>query len=74
MLSKIQYCTDTDGNPTAVIIPIEDWEKLQAQNKKMKTKLRLLTDIRDAVGEVKKARKDGKNLTTLDDFINECRS
>lgn len=74
MLSKIQYCTDDDGNMTSVIVPIDDWRKLQEQNKKLETKLRLLTGIQDAVQEIKKVRKAKKKITTLGEFINESRN
>ena len=74
MPTDIQYCTDSKGNKIAVIIPVEDWENLNARYKLLQDKVRIFTGIQEAVKEVKKARRNGMKLQTLTEFINENRS
>jgi len=71
--TEIQYWVDAKGNKTSVIVPYQDWEKLNNQYKILQKKVRLLGGIQGAVKEVKEARKSGKKLQTLSEFINESR-
>ncbi len=73
MQTEIQYCIDAKGNKISVIIPYQDWEKLNNRDEFLQKKVRLLDGIQDAVKEVKEARKNGKKLQTLSEFINENR-
>ena len=73
MLTEIQYNTDANGNPTSVIVPYQEWKKLNERHAKLKRKVQLLTGLQDAMREVKKARQSGEKLSTLTDFINESR-
>lgn len=73
MLTDIQYCTDAKGNKIAVIVPVEEWKKLNARYKSLQEKMRIFTGIQDAVKEVKTARQNGEKLPTLKEFINESR-
>ncbi len=73
MLTDIQYCTDAKGNKIAVIVPVEEWEKITARYKILQDKMRIFTGIQEAVKEVKTARQNGEELPTLTDFINENR-
>lgn len=73
MLTDIQYCTDAKGNKIAVIVPVEEWKKLNARYESLQEKMRISTGIQDAVKEVKTARQNGEKLPTLKEFINESR-
>lgn len=65
------YLVDTEGNKIAVQIPIEEWELLEKEIKKIQKRNEILQGIKEAVVEVRMARKKGKKLQTFDDFINE---
>lgn len=65
------YLVDTEGNKIAVQIPIAEWNLMEEEMQKLRKKIEVLQGIKDAVLEVKTARKEGKKLQTLDDFLNE---
>ena len=67
-----QFVTDLQGNPLAVQISLSDWEMLQKELADLRRKLEVLQGIRDALLEVHHARKIGRKLQTLKDFLNEC--
>lgn len=74
MASQIQIYTDEKGNKTSVIVPYEDWTKINARLENLQNKLKIFSSIREGIWEVKEARKKGKNLQNLADFIDENRS
>ena len=74
MRNQIQIYTDEKGNKTSVIVPYEDWAKINTRLEILQNKLKIFSSVRDGMQEVKEARKKGKNLQDLSDFINESRS
>ncbi|MGI9035361.1 MAG: hypothetical protein ACR2GD_04905 [Pyrinomonadaceae bacterium] len=74
MSSQIQIYTDEKGNKTSVIVPYEDWAKMNARLEILKNKLKIFSSVRAGITEVKEARETGKKLQDLSDFINESRS
>ena len=74
MSDHIQIYTDEKGNKTSVLIPYEDWIKLNAELRSLQNKLKIFSDIREGMREIKEAKKKGKKLQDLSDFINESRS
>jgi len=74
MPNQIQIYTDEKGNKTSVIVPYEDWAKINARLEILQNKLKIFSSVRDGMQEVKEARKKGKMLQNLSDFINESRS
>ena len=74
MSNQIQIYTDEEGNKTSVIVPYEDWTKINARLENLENKLKIFSSVRDGMREVKEARKKGKKLQDLSDFINESRS
>jgi hypothetical protein len=74
MPSQIQIYTDEHGNKTSVIVPYEDWARINARLKSLQKKLKVFSDIREGMQEVKEARQTGHELQSLSDFINESRS
>ena len=52
MNEAIQYVTDNKGEQNAVIVPIEKWKKLQADYRKLKSKLDVPNGLQNAVEEV----------------------
>ncbi len=67
-----QYVTDSQENRLAVQISLEEWELLQKEIAELKRKLEILQGIREALLEVREARRTGRKLQTLKDFLNEC--
>jgi hypothetical protein len=74
MPNQIQIYTDEKGNKTSVIVPYEDWTKINARLESLQNKLKIFSSVRDGMQEIKEARKKGKKLQNLSDFINESRS
>jgi hypothetical protein len=58
---NIQYITDEKGKHTAVVVPIEEWEKMKKENEQMKNKLDVLNGIADALEEVQNIN-EGKRI------------
>lgn len=73
-MSDIQYYINQQGEKTSVIIPYQEWLALNAQVEALQTKLNILIGIQEAMQEVRQARKSGKKLQTLGEFIYEHRS
>jgi len=69
---KIQYVTDSDGNKKAVMIPIEEWERLGKHFEELMQYLLLKSQLKEAYSEVKEIKKGNKSKISLNDFLNEC--
>ena len=65
---KIQYVTNSEGIKKAVMIPIEEWEKL----KELMQYLAMKSQLKGAYNEVKEIQKGNKAKVSLNDFLNEC--
>lgn len=73
MLLQVKYIVDDKGEKTSVVVPLRDWNNLEHRYEKLANKVRILTGIKKGISEVKRARKAGKKLPTLTDFLNESR-
>jgi len=73
MATPIQYIIDNDGHTKSVIVPFKQWEELNQRYERLNNKVQVLTGLQQAIKEVKNARKTGKKLQTLADFLNESR-
>ena len=71
-MSGLNYIVDAGGNQIAVQIPITDWLLFKKEYEEVKRKLEILQGIKDAMQEMKVAKRAGKKLQTLSDFLNEC--
>lgn len=67
----VSYVSDTKGNQTAVIIGIDEWEKIIRKQKGMKAKLDVLTGLQEAVSEVNLIKKGKLEKRTLREFLDE---
>lgn len=74
MSSALKYMVDEKGDKTSVLVPFKTWEKMTRDYAKLQNKLKILTDIKGAFNEVKEARKSGKKLQTLKEFLRESNS
>ena len=71
MGSAIKYMIDENGQKTSVLVPLKTWEKINEEYTKLQNKLKVLLGIQDGIAEVKSAKKSGKQLQTLKDFLSE---
>jgi len=74
MASALKYMIDEKGDKTSVLVPLKTWERINQEYNKLQNKLKVLTGIKEGFNEVKKARKSGKKLQTLKDFLRESNS
>ena len=71
MGSAIKYMIDENGQKTSVLVPLKTWEKINEEYTKLQNKLKVLVGIQDGIAEVKSAKKSGKQLQNLKDFLSE---
>jgi len=74
MRTSMQYIVDTRGIKTSVIVPFDKWEKINTDYNKLQKKLKVFMSIKEGIGEIKQAKKQGIKLQTLTDFLNESNS
>jgi hypothetical protein len=71
---NIQYITDTRGQKNAIQLPLKDWEQIQKdliELKQLRNKKFFLTELAEAIEEMKQIR-DGKiQARNAEDFLNE---
>lgn len=70
----LQYITDTRGHKSAVQLPMKDWEKIQkdlGELKRLRNKKLFLTELAEAVEEMKLVQEGKKQARNAEDFINE---
>ena len=72
MNKAIQYVTNAKGEQNAVIVPLEEWRKLQDKYRKLKNKLDVLNGLQEAVEEVNAIKRGEKQGQTLEELLNEC--
>lgn len=71
MAGAFKYMVDENGDKTSVLVPIKTWHKINEDYNKLQNKLTVLTGIKNGLTEVKEARKTGKKLQTLKEFLSE---
>jgi hypothetical protein len=69
MVKSVKYVVDESGQKTSVLVPIEVWEEFQDNYSKLQNKLKVFKGIKEGFEEIKKAKKTGRNLQTLQDFL-----
>jgi hypothetical protein len=69
---KIQYVTDEEGNKKAVMIPIEEWKKVEKQFLELTEYAYLDSNLRAAFMEVQEMMKGNKKGQTFKEFLDEC--
>lgn len=68
----INYVTDQNGEPKAVQIAYEDWQRIEKLLESYKAFELLKSDLTDAFNEVKHLKKDKNLRISLNDFLTEC--
>ena len=74
MGQALKYLYDDKGVKSSVLVSIDTWEDLNNKYNKLLKKVKVLTGIQKGLQEVEDARKSGKKLQTLKDFLNESNS
>ena len=70
----MQYIVDNKGVKTTVIVPFDQWEKMNEDYHKLQNKLKVFVSIQEGLGEIKASKRQGEKLQTLSDFLNESHS
>lgn len=68
---SVQYIVDDAGKKQSVIIPFEEWQKQRKKLDELQNKLDVFQTITEGVSEMKDARKKGKELKNLSDFLTD---
>ena len=68
---NVSYLVDKEGKRIAVQIPIDEWKKVVEEFKKTQKTNETLQGLKEAFLEVRTAQKEGRQLKTLEDFLNE---
>lgn len=71
---NLQYITDTKGHKSAVQLPLKDWEQIQkdlGELERLRDKKLFLTELTEAVEEMKQIKEGKKQARNAEDFINE---
>lgn len=74
MANELKYMVDENGDKTSVLVPLKTWEKINQDYSNLQNKLKVLTGIKEGLTEIKDAKKSGKKLQTLKDFLRESHS
>lgn len=69
MSNALQYIIDENGHKTSVLVPVKVWEDLNANYQKLQNKLHVFSGIKEGFKEINEAKKAGKKLQTLKDFL-----
>jgi hypothetical protein len=70
----LQYITDKKGHKNAVQLPIRDWEKIQKdleELERLRNKKWFLTELAEAVEEMKQIKEGKIKARNAEDFLNE---
>jgi hypothetical protein len=71
---NLQYITDRKGNKSAVQLPMNDWEQIQKDLEeldRLRNKKLFLTELAEAVEEMKLIIGGKKQARNAEDFLNE---
>ncbi len=69
MPEDLKYIFDQSGTKKSVLVPIKVWEDLNSSYQKLQAKMKVFTNIQMGLKEVKSAKRSGKKLQTLNDFL-----
>jgi hypothetical protein len=71
---SLQYITDKSGRKSAVQLPIKEWEQIQkdlGELERLRNKKVFLTELAEAVEEMKQIKGGYKQSRDAEDFLNE---
>ena len=71
---NLQYITDTKGHKIAVQLPMNDWEQIQKdleELERLRNKKHFMTDLAEAVEEMKMIKEGKIQARNAEDFLDE---
>jgi len=71
---NLQYITDTKGHKSAVQLPMKDWEQIQKdldELERLRNKKLFMTELAEAVEEMKLIKEGKVQARNAEDFLNE---
>jgi len=71
---NLQYITDTKGHKSAVQLPLKDWEQIQKdldELERLRNKKLFMTELAEAVEEMKLIKEGKKQAQNAEDFLND---
>jgi len=71
---NLQYITDKKGQKNAVQLPMKDWEQIQkdlGELERLRNKKLFMTELAEAVEEMKLIKEGKKQARNAEDFFNE---
>ncbi len=71
---NLQYITDKKGRKNAVQLPMKDWEQIQkdlGELERLRNKKLFMTELAEAVEEMKLIKEGKKQARNAEDFLNE---
>lgn len=71
MKIPVQYVSDAQGNPQAVLVPLSEWERILNKLKKYEQTLKIRSDLKEAFDEIKAMKSGRIPEQTLSDFLND---
>ena len=74
MASALKYMVDEKGQKTSVLVPIKTWTKINEDYNKLQNKLNFIIGLKEAFNEVESAKRSGKKLQALKEFLRESNS
>ena len=74
MASALKYIVDDKGHKQSVLVPLKLWTELNEKYRKLNKKLSIFTGIEDGLKEIEEAKRSGKQLQSLSDFLDEDHS
>jgi hypothetical protein len=71
---NLQYITDTKGHKSAIQLPMKEWEQIQkdlGELERLRNKKLFMTELAEAVEEMKQIKEGKKQARNAEDFLNE---
>jgi DNA-binding TFAR19-related protein (PDSD5 family) len=71
---NLQFITDTKGHKSAVQLPLKDWEQIQKdlrELERLRNKKLFMTELAEAVEEMKLIKEGKVQARNAEDFLNE---
>lgn len=71
---NLQYITDTNGHKSAVQLPMKEWEQILKdldELERLRNKKLFMTELAEAVEEMKLIKEGKKQARNAEDFLNE---
>jgi hypothetical protein len=71
---NLQYITDKKGQKNAVQLPMKEWEQIQkdlGELERLRNKKLFMTELAEAVEEMKLIKEGKKQARNAEDFLNE---